>query len=160
MDVTQRYELLRRSLGERLDSLNPDLLLRWLDELAEDCCFYGVPDVVGSFLELRDYQAYEHADWDTEDPQSRPGLSEWDELVDYWQDSASGAGLDLRLKVEGDEVVIIDDDTKVEIIRSRLPDWLLGVEQLIRFLSQAYQRPLFASELRDFLVSLWLPAFA
>ena len=147
MDDFDRYTLIKMSLSSDMENLHPDFLLRWLDAVPESAAFFDVHDIVRSVLELddRDYGFDESLDFD--------------EAGELWRDTESENKVDLRLEIENDEIIIIDADTKVELFRAAIPEWLLGLIPLITWLSDAYGHPLSAWELKDFLIALWFPQF-
>lgn len=142
MDDGDRYNLLRLSLNDRMDGLNPEYVLDLLGYLPQDYQLRDVEDLLAVALGLPG------GDYDSDD--------NWAIASDIWQEVDPAHFL--SLEVDGDEAVIFGV-TGREVFRAEIPDWLMRLDSLITFLTESYQRPLYTRELRDYLVSLWLPVF-
>lgn len=150
MDSTRKRVLLVRQLNDDLIGLNPSTIIRWLDE-QPNVYFFNIHDLVGGILGLGN-SAEEQIECIGDDSDE----DDWLEAMHVWH-SGEDNQTDLDFKIEGSELVIVDDDTRDEVMRSTLPDWLLELDALIKFQTRIFQRPLTASELRDYLLSIWLP---
>jgi len=143
MDRTDRLELLKISLANTMDALTCDYLLNWLDSLPEDFHFSGIADLVVALIGYQD------------DPGAYGDYADWAYVQEIWASVVRDAVVTIR-----DGQIGIFDTDSFQTVQIEIPDWIMRLDGLIRFLADARGgRIPTAGELKELLVSLWFPQF-
>lgn len=137
-----KLTLLRMSLDDTIEGLNPEYLLRWLDGIPADYMFWDIEDLVVALLGFVDFGCEYNGDDD------------WQEIWEYLEFE-----MDPMIEVV-DGMVEVLELTNCSTLRFELPEWIVNLESLMGFLRESYgRRPLYAAELKDYLITLWFPLF-